>query len=72
MSHSLKSMLSKSQKYQKDASNYINILKFTEDRVESKLLGIFSHPERVKGGLINGLGSIFKSISDKLEAHDRA
>lgn len=42
----------------------------TKEKVEIKLKEILPHPQRTKRGLINGLGSIFKSISGNLDAAD--
>lgn len=45
-------------------------MKFTEKKVEDKLIEILPHPNRIKRGLINGLGSIFKSVTGNLDATD--
>lgn len=56
--------------YTAETSNYVKILNLTKDKVEVKLKEIIPHPQRTKRGLINGLGSIFKSITGNLDASD--
>lgn len=58
------------QNYSQETSNYVKILNLTKDKVEVKLKEIIPHPQRTKRGLINGLGSIFKSITGNLDASD--
>ena len=58
------------KEYAYDASNYIKILLLTKEKVEIKLSEILFYPKRVKRGMINGLGSIFKAISGNLDAND--
>lgn len=69
-SGNLTEFVTKNINYWNDTSNYLKILKFTEEKVEDKLIEILPHPKRVKRGLINGLGSIFKSITGNLDATD--
>ena len=56
--------------YANDVSNYIKILKITQDRVENKLNDIIPHSLRVKRGLVNGFGTLFKSVTGNLDASD--
>lgn len=56
--------------YHFDTSEYLKILNLTKEKVENKIKEILPHPLRSKRGLINGLGSIFKSISGNLDASD--
>lgn len=58
------------KEYNADISNYIELLKLTQDRVENKIKEIIPHPERIKRGLVNGLGSIFKAVTGNLDASD--
>lgn len=69
-SKNLSDIINKNQGYSHDNSNYIKILKFTKEKVESKLREIIPHPHRTRRGLINGLGSIFKAITGNLDASD--
>lgn len=66
----LTQLISNNTQYYQDASNYIKILTLIKERVERKIKGIIPHPERTKRGLINGLGSIFKSITGNLDSAD--
>ncbi|CAH2019537.1 unnamed protein product [Acanthoscelides obtectus] len=62
----------------KHSANYLNVLYFLERKVDGKLNDIFpstyetvpSFSVRIKRGLINGLGSIFKAITGNLDASD--
>lgn len=56
--------------YSWDVSNDMKVLEYIEEKVEYKILNILPHQKRVRRGLINGLGSIFKSISGNLDAED--
>lgn len=69
-STNLVNILQKNKEYSTETLNYWKILNFTQSKVEDKLLEILPHPLRIKRGLINGLGSIFKSISGNLDAND--
>ncbi|XP_074042059.1 uncharacterized protein [Leptinotarsa decemlineata] len=53
-----------------ETENYIKILTLTKDKTESKSQEIITNPKRIKRGLINGIGSIFKSITGNLDAED--
>lgn len=53
-----------------ETSNYFKILKLIQDRVETKIVEILPHPNRIKRGLINALGSVFKAVSGNLDASD--
>ena len=53
-----------------ELENYFKIINATESMVEIKLNEIIPRPDRQKRGLINGLGSIFKSITGNLDAED--
>lgn len=57
--------------------NFIKVLNITKHSVENKLLEILpleginkQKSRRIKRGLINGLGSIFKAITGNLDAND--
>ncbi|CAH2003047.1 unnamed protein product, partial [Acanthoscelides obtectus] len=62
----------------KHSANYLNGLYFLERKVDGKLNDIFlstyetfpSFSVRIKRGLINGLGSIFKAMTGNLDASD--
>lgn len=69
-SANLKKLIIEDKYYSIDTSNYLKILNFAEEKVEDKLLEILPQQQRVKRGLINGLGSIFKSITGNLDAND--
>ncbi|KAJ8979906.1 hypothetical protein NQ317_004900 [Molorchus minor] len=56
--------------YSQETSNYAKILNLTRQRVQIKLNEIIPHSKRTKRGIINGLGSIFKSITGNLDASD--
>lgn len=66
----LRESLDRNNEYAFDTANYLKILNFTEEKVTQKLTDILPYPQRVKRGLINGLGSIFKVISGNLDASD--
>lgn len=69
-STNLKNLIIEDKYYSIETSNYLKILTFAEEKVENKLLEILPQRQRVKRGLINGLGSIFKSITGNLDATD--
>lgn len=69
-SENLINNINKNQDYSIETSNYIKVLTLIKDKVETKLKEIIPHPHRLKRGLINGLGSIFKSITGNLDATD--
>lgn len=69
-SANLKKLIIEDKYYSIDTSNYLKILNFAEEKVKDKLLEILPQHQRVKRGLINGLGSIFKSITGNLDAND--
>lgn len=54
--------------YKRELETHKNILKFNFNRLENKINFIFN--QRIKRGLINGLGSISKQISGHLDASD--
>ncbi len=56
--------------YKIETSNYIKILFLIQDRVETKLKELIPHPQRTRRGLINAVGSIFKTITGNLDASD--
>lgn len=58
------------REYNADTSNFLKLLEITQDRVETKIKEIIPHPDRIKRGLVNGLGSIFKAITGNLDASD--
>lgn len=64
------SSVDKNPKYKLELSNLIIITNATKLMVETKLTEILGHPSRVKRGLINALGSIFKTITGNLDARD--
>lgn len=63
-------LISKNKEYQNDMSNYIELLKITQNRIDNKIKEIIPHPQRIKRGLVNGLGSIFKAVTGNLDAND--
>lgn len=67
---SLKQLIGVNKDYTADTANHLKILGFIENRVENKLKEILPQPPRIKRGLIDGLGSIFKSITGNLDAND--
>lgn len=69
-SKNLTETVNKHSEYSFDVSNYIKILKLTQDRVDTKIREIIPGPSRMKRGLINGFGSFFKSITGNLDAYD--
>lgn len=69
-SENLSNIILQNKDYLVEVSNYLKILNLTKERVEIKIKEILPHPERIKRGLINGLGSIFKAISGNLDAND--
>lgn len=56
--------------YLADNAIYIQLLTITQNRVDDKIKEIIPHPNRMKRGLINMLGSVFKAISGNLDASD--
>lgn len=70
LSKLLRELLNRSNEYSIDTSNYWKLPSFIEGKVEDKLTEILPHPQRIKRGLINGLGSIFKQITGNLDAND--
>lgn len=66
----LQQLVETNEDYQFEISNYLKILKFAENRVDTKLSEILPQPQRTKRGLINALGSIFKSITGNLDYTD--
>ena len=66
----LEQLIKSNKDYSFDSSNYFKILKFIKEKVESKLFEILPHSQRSKRGLINGIGSIFKSITGNLDYSD--
>lgn len=69
-SNDITTLLDRHQEYLNDISNYLKLLNLTQNRVENKLTEIIPHTGRVKRGIINGLGSIFKTITGNLDASD--
>lgn len=69
-SNDITMLLDKHQEYYNEINNYLKLLNLTQNRVENKLTEIIPHTGRVKRGLINGLGSIFKTITGNLDASD--
>lgn len=69
-SENLRQSVKLNSDYSNDTSNYLKVLELTEDKVENKLIELLPNPKRLKRGLINGLGSIFKVISGNLDATD--
>lgn len=63
-------LLNSHTEYLSDTADYLKILKLTQDRVENKIKEIIPHPNRVKRGLINMLGSVFKVVTGNLDASD--
>ena len=58
------------KEYFAETSNYLKILKLTQDRVESKIKEILPHPLRIRRGLVNIVGSVFKAVTGNLDATD--
>lgn len=56
--------------YLKELHNSLALLQFIQQRVETNLNQVLPHPNRLKRGLINGIGSIFKGITGNLDASD--
>lgn len=69
-SEHLRKFVNQNSDYSNDSSNYLKLLTLIESKVEEKLIEILPHPKRFKRGLINGLGSIFRTISGNLDAYD--
>lgn len=69
-SNSLMDKIHQNSNYVKDTFNYIKLLNLLKEKVERKIADIIPNSHRVKRGLINGLGSIFKSITGNLDAND--
>lgn len=63
-------LISTDTNYSNDLLNYFKLLNFTENKVMNKLIEIVPSQNRKKRGIINGLGSIFKSITGNLDAND--
>ncbi len=59
----------KNSSYDKELSNYAQILETSAHEISKKFKSIVPH-SRTRRGLINGLGSVFKSISGNLDAND--
>jgi len=68
-SDNLTLVLESNKYYRNDSLNHLKILGLIKNKVNIKLHEILPN-YRVKRGLINGLGSIFKSISGNLDATD--
>lgn len=58
------------KEYFTESTNYLKILKLTQGRVENKIKEIIPHPQRIKRGLVNAVGSVFKAITGNLDASD--
>ena len=58
------------KEYFAESSNYLKILKITQERVENKIKEILPHPQRNKRGLVNVVGSVFKAVTGNLDASD--
>lgn len=56
--------------YYADVANYLKILKLTQERVENKIKELIPHPKRIKRGLVNIVGSVFKAVTGNLDASD--
>lgn len=56
--------------YQRELTNYDNIIKYYKNLIDEKFRPFREIPIRTKRGLINGLGSIIKQISGNLDAED--
>nr|XP_023019463.1 uncharacterized protein LOC111508257 [Leptinotarsa decemlineata] len=69
-SNVLMSTIAKNKDYLHDTSNYLKILTFNKEKVESKLKEIIPHSQRTKRGLYNGIGSIFRSMTENLDSAD--
>ncbi|XP_074034581.1 uncharacterized protein [Leptinotarsa decemlineata] len=69
-SKNVRTLVGSHKDYSWDTSNYLKILEFSEKEVTDKLNNILPHPLRTKRGLINGIGSIFKSITGNLDSND--
>lgn len=69
-SNNLTLLINKNKNYTFDSINYLNILNVLQDRVHSELNQIIPRSERIKRGIINALGSVFKTISGNLDASD--
>lgn len=60
----------KNNSYKQELQTYVNILEFNCNRLRDKLVNIPGKTKRNKRGLINGLGSIIKSITGNLDSSD--
>lgn len=69
-SSNLTRIVSSHTEYSIETSNYFKILSLIQGRVEGKLAEIIPHPQRTKRGLINIMGSVFKSITGNLDSSD--
>lgn len=56
--------------YLNDSQNYIKLLNILQMRVETKIADVIPHPKRLKRGLVNVAGSVFKAITGNLDASD--
>lgn len=56
--------------YKGELETYINILNFNTLRLKGKINDLFKNNKREKRGLINGLGTIIKTISGNLDSND--
>lgn len=60
-----------SKTYPNELATHLKILRFLENEINTKLTAIIPNSyKREKRGLINGLGSIFKSITGNLDSTD--
>lgn len=69
-SQNITNLISLHKEYFAESVNYLKILNLVQTRVENKIKEIIPHPERIKRGLINILGSVFKAITGNLDATD--
>ncbi|XP_050296181.1 uncharacterized protein LOC126736032 [Anthonomus grandis grandis] len=63
-------LLIKHPQYLPDNYDYLKILDLIQNRVENKLKELVPHPNRMKRGLINIVGSAIKVITGNLDAAD--
>lgn len=69
-SNNLTLLIYQNKNYTFDSINYLNILNVLQERVNSEINQIIPRSDRIKRGLINALGSVFKTISGNLDASD--
>lgn len=56
--------------YLKELDNFVKIMEFIQGKVFMKISQIIPRPKRIKRGLINIMGSMFKAVTGNLDASD--